>query len=188
MYHLVLGIEHSIIHIYVEHHSSCPHLRTSYRQSLIVGTLLNQTQELPATSHITTLTDIDKGPSAIKTIQTCQPRYTLLGGLTHLLLLGRTTSYSCYMFGCGATASTHYIYQSCIHKTPDTCSHHLWRLVIGAHSIGNTCIGIGTHKVGSCGQLLQKWQHLLRTKRAVKSYAEELRVSYRSEQRLHALT
>ena len=91
------------------------------------------------------------------------------------------------MVGCRATATTNDIHQALIGKTSDALCHLLWSLVVASHSIGNTCIGMGSDIVWRCGQLLNKRSHLLCAERAIQSHRQHIGVRHRGEESLQGL-
>ena len=167
MTHLLLGVEHSIVHIYIKHHSSVTHLLTGDCESLVVGTLFYQAQELSASRHIASFAHIYKAVARKEAIQTRQPGELALLLWAWLILRHRLGN-GAYMVGCRAAAASHNIYQPQLGKVSHVACHNLWCLVVATHLVGDACIWIGTH-IARCrrGYLLQEWQHLLCSKRAV---------------------
>ena len=60
MNHLGLRVKQAIVHIDIQYQRTILHLLTGYRKRFIVFLLINQTQKLARTCHITTLSDIHK--------------------------------------------------------------------------------------------------------------------------------
>ena len=58
--HLLHGIQHSVVHIDIDHLRTVFHLLAGNRQSLFIILLLDQAQELTRTGHITAFADIDE--------------------------------------------------------------------------------------------------------------------------------
>ena len=74
MHHLCLRIQQSVIHIDIDDHGTILHLFACYLQSLLVALLLNQSQELTGTGHVTAFAHIDERSLAgIQEFQARQP-------------------------------------------------------------------------------------------------------------------
>ena len=139
-----LCINHRIIHIYIEQHSSIFHLLTGYSKSLCILFTCYQSQEFSTSGNITTLADIYKRAIIIKRLQSCQPSCTSLHSLTRFYPLD-SLRHSGNMVRGRATASTDNIYNSSLGKSCNMLRHHLRSLVIFAHCIRQTCIRISTY-------------------------------------------
>ena len=58
VHHLSLRIQQSVVHVDVYHGSSVSHLLACDTDGFLITFFVNQTQELPATSHVTALTHV----------------------------------------------------------------------------------------------------------------------------------
>ena len=75
----------------------------------------------------------------------------------------------------GTTTATDDIYQTLIHELTHLGRHRLSRLVIEAHRVGQSCIGIGTNIIRcTLGEFTQERFHLRGTKRTVQSYRKNV--------------
>ena len=54
--HLGLGVEQTVVHVHVDHSRPVGHLLASYTEGLLIILFVNQSQELPAASHVATFT------------------------------------------------------------------------------------------------------------------------------------
>ena len=167
MAHLLCGVEHRIVHIYIENHRAITHLLARNGERLVVVALVNQAQEFAAARHITSLAHIYKTAVWREAIQARQPRNLPLGRDAWRSIFYRFGN-GCDMARRRAAATAHYVHQTEFCKVRDVACHNLWRLVILPHLVGDARIGVGADVAGCyvC-HLLQKWQHLLRSKRAV---------------------
>ena len=60
VHHLSLGIQQTVIHVYIHHGCTISHLLTGDTDGFLITFFINQSQELPATSHVTAFAYIHK--------------------------------------------------------------------------------------------------------------------------------
>ena len=150
--HLCLGIEQTIIHVDID--NSCPisYLFASDVQGFLVFFLINQSQELTTSSHIATLTDVDKARSVhrqldriiyLQDIKPRKPQYVRLR--SHLMRLHtfRHLSIPSDEIGRSTTTAANDIDQPLVQELLDFRSHALCRLIILSHLVWQACVRMG---------------------------------------------
>ena len=189
--HLLTGIEQAVVHIDIDHECPVFHLLTGDGQSLVVVLFLNQPQELPRTSHVTTLSDIHKLHFR-RHIQEFEPGepHRLRFRCRHMGLL----AYHQWLVKADelirrATATTDDVHQSLVHNLPHLRSHRLWRLIVEPHRVGQSGIGI-TANIIRClsGQFTQIGFHLGGSKRAVQAHGEDRIGAHRGQEGVKRLS
>ena len=189
--HRLLGVDHSVVHTYVNHLRSRLNLRTCYRHRLLEVALAHQTRKLSRASYIRALANVDKvrlwhHTQLLQTAQCADMR----------LLALRARSISRYnlrefenMFGRCTATTTHNIDQSTTQILLDIARKHLRRLVVATHHIRKTRIGVCRHSaLAHLGQTLQVRQHLTRTVGTIQTHRQRLGVRHRGIERLDRLS
>ena len=182
VHHLSLGIQQPVIHVHVHHGCTISHLPTGDTDGFLITFFINQSQELPATSHVTAFAYIHKatgiywqmnGVIYLQQVQTREPHILrLLYYLMRFLTLG-TSSIVSDEFWTGSTATTDDIDDALIDKLSYLRSHRLSRLVILSHLVRQSGIRMGTNiiRCNLC-QMLDERLHLRCTEGTVHTYRE----------------
>ena len=213
MRHFGWSIEHGIVHIHIDHLGAVEHLAASNFHCLGIVFLVDKAQELAASRHIASLTDIEEislGSNhaqliARKAHLTVNPG-SAIGGIGRanrgirgviLWLVGefswliglRKPGEGSNMLGSGAAATTHDVHKAFFKHGAHMSHHSVGRFVVAAHLIGQTGIGIYAQRQRSSGcKLLNPRQHTLSTKSAVKPHAHERSVSHTGKHSLYCLS
>ena len=191
MAHRLLGINHTVVHTYVDHLRTGLDLRACNAHSLIEVTLAHQTRKLSRTRHIRALANVDKvrlGHHAQLLQATQRADVLFLALCTRRVATNDLREFE-YMFGCCAAATTHDIDQSATQILLNIVRKHLGRLVIATHHIGQTRIRVRRHSILThLRQTLQVGQHLTRAIGAVEAHSQRLGVRHRGIERLNGLS
>ena len=183
VHHLSLRIQQSVVHIDVYHGSSVSHLLACDTDGFLITFFINQTQELPATSHVTALTHVHEPAgvhrqmNGVIDLQKVQSREPHILRLLHHLMRFLSFSQSGIMsdeFGTCATAAADDVNDAFIDEFGDFRSHRLSRLVIFAHFVRQAGIRMGAYIIRChLGKMLDKRLHLRRTEGAVHTHGED---------------
>ena len=182
VHHFRLGIQQSVVHVYIHHGCTICHLLTGYTDGFLITFFINQSQELPTTSHVTAFAYIHKttgiywqmnGVIYLQQVQTREPHILRL--LYHLMRF-LTLSTSGIMgdeFRTGSTAAADDIDDALIDKLSYLRSHRLSRLVILSHLVRQSGVRMCTNiiRCNLC-QMLDEWLHLRSTEGTVHTNRE----------------
>ena len=173
--HLLTRIQQAVIHIDIDDQCAVSHLFTGYRDGFFILVVLDESEEFPRASHITSFTHIHEVDirSDIEHLQSAKPhRRRLFHRLVRLLAI-----HQCRIFRNKAivrtTASANDVHQPLVNHLSHLGCHALRSLVVESHRVRQTGIRIGGDIIRRLpGQLAQEGYHLTGTKRAVQSQTE----------------
>ena len=191
--HLELSIQQAVVHVYVYHLCTRLHLLACNRQGLVVRTLRYQAQELAAPRHVTALANLVE----ISCRHRLQPRKRYLAPVC---ILHRYASFRPSPFALDVTqgpdmlwrrsaAATHYVHQITVQHHPHVLGKPLRRLLVFAHSIRQSRIGVARYVVRSL--LLQQTHivyHVLGTERTVDAHRQYIRMLHAYQESLQRLS
>ena len=145
--HLLACVEQTVVHVYVYHQGSVSHLLACYADRLVVILFVYKAQKLARTCHVAALANVDEAYVGrhVEQLQSAEPhglrlrlRRVRLLALHYLCILGYE------LLGCAA-AATDDVHQSLVHVLLHLRSHRLCRLVVFAHTVGQTGVGVCTN-------------------------------------------
>ena len=198
IHHFCLGIQQSVVHIHVHHGCTICHLLTGNTDGFLITFLINQSQELPTTSHVTAFAYVNEAAgiyrqtNGIIHLQQVQTREPHILRLLHHLMRFLTLSTSGIVsdeFRTGSTAAADDVDDALIDKLGYLGSHRLSRLVILSHLVRQSCIRMGTNiiRCNLC-QMLDERFHLGSTEGTVHTYRENRIRRERGQESIHGLT
>ena len=145
--HLLACVEQTVVHVYVYHQGSVSHLLACYADRLVVILFVYKAQKLARTCHVAALAYVDEAYVGrhVEQLQSAEPH-----GLR--LRLRRVRQHAFYnlcilgyeLLGCAAAAA-YDVHQPLVHVLLHLRSHRLCRLVVFAHTVGQTGVGICTN-------------------------------------------
>ena len=145
--HLLACVEQTVVHVYVYHQGSVSHLLACYADRLVVILFVYKAQKLARTCHVAALAYVDETNVGrhVEQLQSAEPhglrlrlRRVRLLAFYNLCILGNE------LLGCAAAAA-YDVHQLLVHVLLHLWSHRLCRLVVFAHTVGQTGVGICTN-------------------------------------------
>ena len=147
MAHLLASIYETFIHIHIHYLRTVFHLCAGYCHGFVVLFRRYKSQKFLTSRHIASLAHVHKvefGRDAQR-LQSGEGHHGLyLGHLARRVVLCHL-SYGGYMRGRGAAATAYHIHQSCLEHGLHMRHHSGGCLIIFAHLVGQSGIGIHAH-------------------------------------------
>ena len=171
--HLCLCIEQAIIHVDVDCHCSVIHLLSGNVESFVVVLLADQAKELTASCHVASFANVEESRvidyRRLKTRKTVGCERLVVHGVRLNAFIDKLTHCS-DMGWRGAAAAADDIDEVFGKERTHLPDHHLWRIVVGAELIRQTCIRVTTDEArGRTRHLAQVRQHARCSESAVET-------------------
>ena len=198
VHHLGLGVEQSVVHVYIHHGCSISHLFAGNADGFLITFFINQTQELPAAGYVTAFAHVNEAAGVywqmngiihLQQIQAREPHVLrLLHHLMRLLALG-TSGVMSDELRTGSAAAADDVDDAFVDKLGNLRSHRFCGFIILPHLVRQSGIRMRTNiiRCNLC-QMLDERFHLRRSEGTVHAHGEDWIRRERRQEGIYGLT